>query len=121
MEATVPIILEDSDGHITDLNVAAEQFYGWRREELLGQPMMTLVPAQYQAETDALLRRCRQGEDLRNVHSVRQRKDGTTLPVHMTVSPLTNEHGEVVGLVTIAPPLPAVSSEDAPSGTSSVV
>ena len=89
MEATVPIILEDSDGHITDLNVAAEQFYGWRREELLGQPMTTLVPAHYHEQVDALLARCRQGEDLRNVHSVRQRKDGATLPVLMTVSPLT--------------------------------
>jgi two-component system CheB/CheR fusion protein len=115
MEATIPIILADSDGCITDLNAEAEQCYGWRRDELLGQPMTTLVPAQYHAQIDALLARCRQGEDLRNVSSIRQRKDGTLLPILMTVSPLTNEHGEVVGLVTIAKHLAAASQDEVPS------
>ncbi len=102
MEATVPIILEDVDGSITDLNAEAEQTYGWRREELIGQPITTLVPAEFQAQINDLLARCRRGENLRNVETVRQTKAGEDLRVLLTVSPLTDRNGEVAGMVTIA-------------------
>jgi PAS domain S-box-containing protein len=101
-EATVPILLEDIDGRITDLNAEAERAYGWRREELLGQPMLTLVPAEYHSQTDTLLASCHRGEDLRDVETVRRTKAGEMMRVLLTVSPLTNPQGEITGMVTIA-------------------
>ena len=102
MEATVPIILEDSAGHITDLNTEAEQAYGWRREELIGQPIKTLIPPEYHQQTDDLLERCRRGDNLRQVESFRLTKSGEVLPTLLTVSPLSNDKGDIMGIATIA-------------------
>lgn len=100
-DATVPIILEDAHGLITDLNREAEQVYGWRREDLIGQPVKRLAPADVHAEIDALLARCRQGENLRNIEMRHQTQSGAIIPVLITVSPLTNAQGDIMGMATI--------------------
>jgi two-component system, chemotaxis family, CheB/CheR fusion protein len=106
MQAAVPLIVEDTNGSIVGLNAAAERLYGWTREELLGQSMHTLVPAASHAQVDSFLARCRQGTGLDNVESFHQTKTGEVIPVRLTVFPLTNEHSELLGLVTIATHLP---------------
>jgi two-component system CheB/CheR fusion protein len=106
MQAPPPLIVEDTNGTIVELNVAAERLYGWRREELLGQSMHTLVPAASYAQVDSFLANCREGADLDNVESFRQTKTGEVIPVRLTVSPLRNEHGELLGMVTMATHLP---------------
>jgi two-component system CheB/CheR fusion protein len=100
-DATVPIILEDDHGLITDFNTEAEQVYGWSREDVIGQPIMRLTPADAHAELAELWRRCRQGEDLRNIEMRHQTRSGEILQVRITVSPLTNEQGDIMGMATI--------------------
>jgi two-component system CheB/CheR fusion protein len=106
-EATVPIILEDDHGLITDLNAEAERVYGWHREDLIGQPVKKLAPADAHAEIDELLSRCRRGEDLRNIEMRHQTQAGEIIDVRITVSPLTDEQGDITGMATIAKRLDA--------------
>jgi len=106
LQAAVPLMIEDTNGSIVGLNAAAERLYGWTREELLGKSMHTLVPAASQAQVDSFLVRCRQGTGLDNVESFHQTKTGEVIPVRLTVFPLTNEHGELLGMVTMATHLP---------------
>jgi hypothetical protein len=68
--------------------------------------MHTLVPAASHAQVDSFLARCRQGTGLDNVESFRQTKTGEVIPVRLTVFSLTNEHSELLGMVTIATHLP---------------
>jgi two-component system CheB/CheR fusion protein len=106
LQAAVPLMIEDTNGSIVGLNAAAERLYGWTRKELLGKSMHTLVPAASQAQVDGFLARCRQGTGLDNVESFHQTKTGEVIPVRLTVFPLTNEHGELLGMVTMATHLP---------------
>jgi two-component system CheB/CheR fusion protein len=101
-DATVPIILEDDNGIITDLNAEAEQAYGWHRDELIGQPDKVLAPDDTHGQITNLLDRCRQGDDLRNIETRRRTKSGEVVRVLITVSPLTNEQGDIMGIATIA-------------------
>lgn len=106
MQTPAPLIVEDAAGTIVELNAAAERLYGWPREELLGQSIHTLVPAASHAQVDSFLAHCRQGTDMEQIASLRQTRTGEVIPVQMTVSPLSNEQGELLGLVTIAIHLP---------------
>jgi two-component system CheB/CheR fusion protein len=106
MQAPVPLIVEDTQGNIVELNATAERLYGWTREELLGQSIHMLVPAASQAQVDSFLAHCRQGTSLDNVESFRQTRTGEVIPVRLTVSPLSNEHSELLGLVTMDAHLP---------------
>ena len=100
--ATVPIILEDSHGVITDLNTEAERIYGWSREELIGQSVKTLIPAESHDQIDDLLDRCRRSENVREVATMHQTKSGELLRVFINVSPLTDDQGAITGFATIA-------------------
>jgi two-component system CheB/CheR fusion protein len=106
MQAPVPLLVEDTHGGIVELNAAVERLYGWRREELLGRSIKTMVPAASHAQVDSFLTHCRQGTGLDNVESFRQTKTGEVIPVRLTVSPLINEHGELLGMVTMTTHLP---------------
>jgi two-component system CheB/CheR fusion protein len=103
-ESTVPIILEDSHGVITDLNDKAEQVYGWSREELIEQSVKILIPAESHDQIDALLERCRRGENVREVATLHQSKSGERMRVFINVSPLTDDQGAITGFATIASP-----------------
>jgi PAS domain S-box-containing protein len=100
----VPIILEDSHGVITDLNDKAEQVYGWSREELIEQSVKILIPAESHDQIDALLERCRRGENVREVATLHQSKSGERMRVFINVSPLTDDQGAITGFATIASP-----------------
>jgi len=99
---TVPTIVEDLDGNIQDLNDETVNAYGWTREELLGKPIKILLPEYMHEQTGKLLERCRAGETMRNVEGVRRKKDGTEIPVLLTLSLLTGEGDEPAGIATIA-------------------
>lgn len=100
-DASDPIIIEDLDGRIIDLNLEAERIYGWTRNELLGQPIKTLVPPQRHKQADELLEQCKQGEIVRNREGVRWDKAGQKYPVLLTLSLLVNEVGEPIAVATI--------------------
>jgi two-component system CheB/CheR fusion protein len=102
MDCADPIILEDLFGNIVDINPQAEKSYGWKKEELVGQNITVLVPPE-EAETALTLRkRCRDHESLRNVETWRFNRAGQKLPILLTLSLLTGETGEPIGIATIA-------------------
>jgi PAS domain S-box-containing protein len=101
-DATDPILIEDLNGHIIDLNVEAERAYGWTRAELLGHSSKTLVPPTYHAYTEALFTRCRAGEIVRNIETVHCTKTGEHVPVLLTLSVLTDDTATPMAVATLA-------------------
>ncbi len=102
MDAADAIIIKDLDGYILDLNAEAERAYGWRRDELIGKHLKTLIPAERHGLVDEYLERCRHGEDLRGVENLRRDKQGNLHPVLLTFSLLSGENGEPAAIATIA-------------------
>lgn len=102
MDGADPIIIEDLEGRIVDLNNLAAQAYGWSRDELLGQPITILVPPDRRAESQQLRQRCRNLERVWNVETVRVDRFGREHPILLTVSLLFNETGKPIGMATIA-------------------
>src|SRR6185437_6520793 len=94
------VIGESLDGTITSWNAAAQRLYGYGPEEAIGQPMAMLVPPERREELAALLSRMRAGEPIKDCEIVRRRKDGTTVDVALTTSPVRDAAGSVVGFAT---------------------
>ena len=99
-DATDPIIIEDLHGIIIDVNPETERVYGWTAQELLGQSIMTLIPSDGQVLAHELRAQCQHGQNVRNISSYRQTKSGTLMPVLVSLSLLTEEDGQAIGLVT---------------------
>jgi len=99
-DATDPIIIESLNGIITDMNPETERVYGWTSQELIGQPIMNLIPPEAQALAHTLRQQCQEGQLVRNVASYRQSKSGTVMPVLVSLSLLTEEDGQPIGLAT---------------------
>jgi PAS domain S-box-containing protein len=90
------------DGTITSWNRAAELLYGYTAEEAVGSPMAQLAPPERQDETERNRELLNRGEDVAPYRTERMRKDGTRCPVLLSVSPLRNARGEIVGASAIA-------------------
>gem|GEM_PF-5809438 len=75
-DSTVPAIIEDLDGVITDLNDQAITAYVWQREELIGNSIKRLVPEEKHGQAEELLNRCRRGEMVRNIEGTRIHRNG---------------------------------------------
>ncbi len=102
MDAADPIIIEDLSGIIIDMNRQAEREYGWRRHELIGKSIRSLIPSARYPWADSLRARCRHGEEVRNWEGMRQDQKGRILSVLVTAFPLLDESGKIVSLATIA-------------------
>ena len=96
------IIGKDLDGVVTTWNGGAEQLYGYRATEIVGKSISVLVPAGHDDELSDILRRVRTGERVHDYETVRARKDGTHVDVSLTVSPIRDQNGTVIGASTIA-------------------
>jgi PAS domain S-box-containing protein len=96
------IVSKDLDGTIRSWNRAAEELFGYRASEVVGKSIRLIVPADRQGEEDEVLRRVRQGEGLDHFETVRLRKDGSSIPISLTVSPVRSETGEIIGASKIA-------------------
>lgn len=102
MNATDPIILEDMNGVIMEVNKEAVRSYGFSREELIGQPIRTLVPPERHAQAIDLLERCLEGESIRNVEGLRWTKEKNVIHVLLALSALKDETGKINAIATIA-------------------
>jgi PAS domain S-box-containing protein len=102
MDSTDPIVIEDSAGHILDLNKAAESAYLWKRSDLIGKNIKTLIPQESYSLADELRKRCRNGQTVRNWEGMRQDQFGRIYPVLLTAFQMANESGEPSSLATIA-------------------
>jgi PAS domain S-box-containing protein len=96
-----PIISTDIDRKITTWNHAAEQLYGYTFDEVVGQPISILHPPDRHDEQPTIAERIKRGERIRNYGTVRQRKDRTLVDVSLTISPVRNAEGKVVGSSSI--------------------
>ena len=91
------IISKDLEGTITSWNNAAERIFGYTADEIVGKSVFLLVPAELKAEEERILAALRIGERLDHYETVRRRKDGSTVQVALTVSPIKDNSGQVVG------------------------
>ncbi len=91
------ILSKDLDGRIMSWNRAAERTFGYSEEEMLGASILTLVPEDLHPEETVILRKIRAGERIEHYETVRVAKDGRRLNVSLSISPLRNASGEVVG------------------------
>jgi PAS domain S-box-containing protein len=96
------IISKDLKGIITSWNRGAERLFGYTAEEIVGRPVTTLIPPDRQNEEPVIIERIRRGERVENYETVRCRKDGGLLDISLTVSPLMDAHGKIVGASKIA-------------------
>lgn len=96
------IVSKDLDGTIMSWNPGATKLFGWQPEEIIGKSIKTIIPPERHAEEDDVLARIRRGERIDHFETVRLRKDGTPLHISLTVSPIVNRFGVVVGASKIA-------------------
>ncbi|MFS8086411.1 MAG: PAS domain S-box protein, partial [Acidobacteriota bacterium] len=96
------IIAKNLDGIITSWNPAAARLYGYSAEEVIGKPVSILIPADRPDEEPAILAKLRRGERLDHYETIRMAKDGRLIDVSLTVSPIKNADGKVIGASKIA-------------------
>jgi PAS domain S-box-containing protein len=103
VESSDDVILSKTlEGIITSWNKGAERIYGYTAEEVVGQPVSMLVPPERPNEIPEILQRIQRGEKVDHFETVRMTKDGRRLDISLTVSPIRNSEGEIVGASTIA-------------------
>ena len=100
------IVSKDLNGNITSWNKAAEQIFGYTAAEAIGQSIMMLIPWELRTEEEEILRRLRRGERVDHFRTKRVAKDKSILSVSITISPIKNQAGEIVGASKIARLLP---------------
>lgn len=96
------IVAKNIDGIIVSWNPAAERLFGYAAQEMIGQPMRRLLPPDRQGEEDAILARVRAGERVGQFFTVRQHRSGELIEVSVTVSPVRNAAGTIVGASNMA-------------------
>jgi PAS domain S-box-containing protein len=96
------IISKDLNSVITSWNPAAERMFGYTPEEAVGRSIRMIIPEDRQSEEDFVLSQIRAGLAVSHYETIRQRKDGTLIPISLTVSPIYDDQGVVVGASKIA-------------------
>jgi PAS domain S-box-containing protein len=96
------IVSKNLDGIITSWNRGAERIFGYTAEEAIGQPITIAIPQDRQDEERTILTRIRRGERIDHFETIRQRKHGSLIVVSLTVSPVKNPEGKIVGASKIA-------------------
>ncbi len=96
------IISKDLNGIITSWNAGAQRIFGYTAEEAIGRPVTMLMPPDRVDEEPGILASIRRGEGIDHYETVRQCKDGTLLDISLTVSPVLDANGRVVGASKVA-------------------
>src|SRR5215212_3188408 len=96
------IVSKDLNGIVMSWNQAAERIFGYTAEEMIGQPIARLVPPERPNEEPEILARLRRGERIDHYETVRVRKDGTRIDVSVTISPIRDHEGHIIGASKVA-------------------
>ena len=96
------IVSKDLNGVITSWNTGAERLFGYAAEEVIGKPITILIPLERQDEEPTILERIRRGEGIDHYETIRRRKDGSLVDISLTVSPIKNAEGRIIGVSKIA-------------------
>jgi PAS domain S-box-containing protein len=100
--STDAIISNDLNGIVATWNKGAEKLFGYEADEVVGRPISILFPPELLNEEALILARIKRGERIEHYETVRQRKEGTRIQISMTVSPIRDTVGQVVGAAKIA-------------------
>jgi PAS domain S-box-containing protein len=95
------IVSKRLDGTITSWNPAAERLYGWSVDEACGQHITLLFPPEAGDELPGIMERLQQGERIEHFETVRRRKDGTRVHISLSISPVKDAQGRVIGAAGI--------------------
>src|SRR5262245_58999033 len=96
------IVTKDLNGIVRSWNRSAERMFGYAAEEAIGKSIRMIIPPELQGEEDTVLARLRAGETIDHYETRRQRKDGSEIRISLSVSPILNDAGTVVGATKIA-------------------
>jgi len=96
------IISKDLNGIVKSWNEAAYRIFGYTSEEMVGQPILRLIPPDLHYEEDEILRKLRAGERIDHYETIRRKKNGENIEVSVTISPIRDETGRVIGASKIA-------------------
>jgi len=96
------IVSKDLNGIVTSWNLAAERMFGYTAAEAVGQSITLIVPSERLSEEEHVLREIRAGRTVDHFETMRRRKDGTLVPISLTISPIRDADGRVVGASKIA-------------------
>jgi len=102
------IVSKDLDGRILSWNAAAERLFGYAADEIVGQSIRVLMPPGREEDFFSILGRIRRGERVAHFETIRRRKDGTLVEVSLTVSPIYDDDGVIIGASKIARDLTAL-------------
>ena len=106
------IISKDLNSVITSWNRAAERLFGYTAEEAIGRSVLMLIPEDRLEEETEIIARIRRGEPMPSFETIRVRKDGTRVPVSLTVSPIRGPAGQIVGASKIARDITAAKESE---------
>jgi PAS domain S-box-containing protein len=90
------------EGIVVSWNPGAERIFGYTASEIIGRSIRTIIPQDRQQEEDEVLRRISQGERVDHYETIRRRKDGTEVPISLTVSPVRDANNRIIGASKIA-------------------
>jgi PAS domain S-box-containing protein len=107
-----PIFSETLEGIITSWNPGAEQMFGYSAAEAIGQHIKLIIPPELRAEEDEVLAHLSRGEKVDNYETVRKGKDGRRLNISLTVSPIRDGHGRIIGASKVAHDITARKQAD---------
>ena len=96
------IIGKNLDGVVTSWNLGAEKIFGYTAREMVGQPILRIIPLERQHEEAEIRAKVRRGEVIRPFDTVRHRKDGARLDVSVTISPIRDAAGQIIGASKVA-------------------
>ena len=96
------IISKDLNGIITSWNRGAQRIFGYSPDEAIGQPVFMLIPEDRLEEEPEILRRIRRGDRIEHFETIRRRKDGKLLNISVTISPIRDDGGKIMGASKIA-------------------
>lgn len=96
------IISKDLNGVVVSWNAGAQSLFGYSTEEMVGKPIALLIPPDRQDEEPAILQRIRNGERVDHFETVRRRKDGSLVEISLTISPVRDRDGNIIGASKIA-------------------
>ncbi|MGK6320484.1 PAS domain S-box protein [Sphingomonas sp. DT-204] len=96
------IVSKDLNGIVASWNQGAERLFGYTAEEMIGQPILKIIPPERHHEEQHILERIRSGERIDHFETRRRRKDGSLVDVSLTVSPIKRGDGRIIGASKIA-------------------
>ena len=96
------IISKDLNGIVTSWNHQAERLFGYTEQEMIGRSILTIIPPELQRDEDSILARIRSGQKIDHFETVRVAKSGEKIEVSLSISPVRDEQGKIVGAAKIA-------------------